>query len=64
MSYIMYTEDLSCSREVEEEEEEVAMGPLLFSSPCSLFLKRRKASSHPHAVFSFLSLGVVEGPTY
>ena len=65
----MHTGDVSCSREVEEEEEEeeeekVAMGPLLFSSTCSLFLKRRKASSRPHAVFSFHPLGVVEGPIY
>ena len=28
----MHTGDVSCSREVEEEEVEVAMGPLLFSS--------------------------------
>ena len=63
----MHTGDVSCSREVEEEEEEeekVAMGPLLFSSKCSLFLKRRKASSRPHAVFSFHSLAGVEGPIY
>ena len=63
----MHTGDVSCSREVEEEDEEeveVAMGPLLFSSTCSLFLKRRKASSRPHTVFSFHPLGVVEGPIY
>ena len=56
--------DTRAGEEEEEEEEEVAMGPLLFSSLCSLFLKRRKASSRPHAAFSFLSLGVVEGATY
>ena len=59
----MHTGDVSCSREVEEEEE-VAMGPLLISLLCSLFLKRRKASSRPHAVFSFHSLGGVEEPIH